>query len=77
MQRWEYVEVLLDAREGRWFDDRGRSGDLAHVEYGSGRLAEEHVFLSKVLAELGADGWELIGVAPHSAGEKLYFKRSV
>jgi hypothetical protein len=75
VQQWEYFEVLLDARRGLWLDANGESGELTHVEYGSGRLAEEHLFMAAVLQGLGAQGWELVGVVPHSAGEKLYLKR--
>jgi len=63
MQEWEYLEVWVDGR--RWEDSEGREGDLNSRGYATARLNE-----------LGAQGWELAGVASANAGEyTLFLKR--
>ncbi len=57
MRRWEYLE--LDVHVEHWSGSDGRSGRLPAVQVGAGRLAS----VAPLLNELGAEGWELAGVA--------------
>ncbi len=63
MQTWEYLEMYVDGE--RWEDNEEREGKLSSRNYATARLNE-----------LGAEGWELAGVASANPGEyTLFFKR--
>ncbi|MGH2354107.1 MAG: hypothetical protein ACRDI2_07965 [Chloroflexota bacterium] len=65
-QQWEYLEVSVDLDKKSWKDGIGRSRKLKK----SG--------MSRALAELGQEGWELAGTLPVGNGDgkaRLYFKR--
>lgn len=64
IQAWEYVEVYVDVNNSAWRDSRGNVGDLRARHY---RFAPD-----ELLDELGADGWELVGVVPIGAGGHSY-----
>jgi hypothetical protein len=65
MQQWEYLEVLVHyygismKQVGEWHDSMGRRGNLVRMEL------EGHGFWyhsGGLLNELGAQGWELVGI---------------
>ena len=60
---WEYLEMYVNGE--RWQDNEGREGKLSSGNYATARLNE-----------LGAEGWELAGVASAHPGEyTVFFKR--
>lgn len=73
MQAWEYLEIEL--RESKWSDSLGRGGELeSFIDSSSPYPARNSAAL---LNELGAQGWELIGVqgSEYVSRAKLYLKR--
>ena len=59
MQRWEYHEVFVAGL--RWGDSVGRYGEVPRgVEIGA-RFPVQGTMMSAA-NELGAEGWELVGV---------------
>ena len=58
MVTWEYLEVMLNTKEGWWRDSIGREGELARRAYG---LMSFRYASASLLNELGAEGWELVG----------------
>jgi len=77
VQSWEYLEIELYTydrarREGRpgWKDSMGRSGVLDEM------LGGHFLNSAPLLNELGAQGWELVGVQSTPSYEsKLILKR--
>jgi hypothetical protein len=74
VQSWEYLEVVLgndsiraDKTNLIWRDSMGRSGDLQALVF---RFANS----APLLNELGAQGWELVGVQPSSDVSGHYAK---
>jgi hypothetical protein len=72
VQNWEYLEVeikeLGSYHPHPWQDSMGRSGELK-------RLGEELSNSAPLLNELGAQGWELVGVYSPGRAAKLILKR--
>jgi hypothetical protein len=67
VQTWEYLEVEVDVTSYArgWSDSRGRDGELSRG-----------AFSAAVCNEVGAQGWELTGVAAgHPGIYRLFFKR--
>jgi hypothetical protein len=63
---WDYLEVSVNLSKQRWKDSSGRA-----VRLRKGNTAP-------ILADLGAEGWELTGTVPlerASESYRLYFKR--
>lgn len=77
MQKWEYLEVY-HWRSG-WSDSMGRSGDFVYVD--AREIDGRWYHSGGLLNELGAQGWELIGIEVLPAGQygttaaKWIFKR--
>ena len=70
MHRWEYFELVYLGTNGEWLDSMGEIGKV-------GRMRQTHMLADK-MNELGADGWELVGVVGvDEAYYRLIFKRSV
>ena len=79
MQSWEYLEIELVSQAWRgggareWKDSMGRSGKLEP-------LGQNFLNSTPLLNELGAQGWELVGVQSYETngntfGAKLFLKR--
>ena len=67
MKRREYLEVDFnaDGLPPTWGDSTRRSGSLSKGD-----------FSDRISNELGAQGWELAGVAANTSGSyRLFFKR--
>ena len=66
MQQWEYLQAKIESRE--WKDSTGRQAQLDETAgfYDASRL----------LTDLGSQGWELIGTAGDASNwYTLFFKR--
>jgi len=68
VQGWEYLEIAIQGH--RWSDSMGRSGVLDEM------LGGHFLNSAPLLNELGAQGWELVGVQSTPSYEsKLILKR--
>jgi len=68
MQRWEYLELVYLGLEAQWMDSNGESGRVS-------RVRQTHMLTDR-MNELGAQGWELVGVVGiDEQYYRLIFKR--
>ena len=65
MQQWEYFWVEVDETLRGWSDSKGDTGEFPNTSS------------QALLTELGAQGWELAGVASGQSPNqyRLFFKR--
>ena len=57
MQRWEYLVAWIDSSqrgESHWSDSTGRRGSVP--------IGDHWHAAGAMLAQLGAEGWELVGI---------------
>ena len=76
MQAWEYLQLAFVA--GLCADSQGHTWAFPMEEshgHGPTPVAFRWANLGSLLADLGAEGWELTGVAETAGITNLFFKR--
>lgn len=81
MNKWQFCVVTLMQRNNAaiFFEKTGRRTEPITQQYPD---SDEHGAVARTVAELGEDGWELVGTVTSNSGSQheslnMYFKRPV
>lgn len=80
MQRWEYLEMRVDAEWNYWVDSTGTNGHLEAWELAGMRAKLDFRWFTSAsrMNELGMEGWELVAALPsdqYATACSMLFKR--
>ncbi len=75
-QQWEYCEMDWADTMVRFYRPDGVQAERIRPEESKGDRTDRDAW-RRTIAQLGLDGWELVGIRDSAGGYHMYFKRPI